>query len=450
MTTVLAGAFLAFPLLSALLLLRATLPVSWSLVVSLSVLVGFGLSSLAFALSLFLFDGSQPFLYALDLGVLAVALAVYLRNGPMPAPCSGAEKGPIRWVLCLCLALAAATALTIFVVNTLVSPHGEWDAWAIWNLRARFLSRGGSYWRVAFDERLAWSHPDYPLLLPSLVARGWMQLGSSTTIVPAFLALLFAVATVGVLYGSLSMLRDNRQAMLGALSLTGTLAFAQAAASQLADLPVGCFILATCALLALRRRGIGRGAAFWAGFLCGMAAWTKNEGVLFVFCVFAVESIRMLRARQVVWGEVAPFVLGLLPTLALLGFFKIQLAPASYLLEDGGGQALVRILTLERYVEIARAFLGAGVGFGGWLGLALLGYLLLVGRTRDEHSRRDSFSVAAVLALMLAGFFTVYVITPKDLAWQLKFSLGRLLLQLWPSALLAFFLFARKESLDAQ
>jgi hypothetical protein len=47
---------------------------------------------------------------------------------------------------------------------------------------------------------------------------------------------------------------------------------------------------------------------------------------------------------------------------------------------------------------------------------------------------------------MLAGLFAVYVITPKDLAWQLQFSLDRLLLQLWPSALLAFFLFTAEPT----
>jgi hypothetical protein len=64
-----------------------------------------------------------------------------------------------------------------------------------------------------------------------------------------------------------------------------------------------------------------------------------------------------------------------------------------------------------------------------------------MGATRDDDSRRAGRAVASLLALMLAGFYAVYVVTPKDLAWQLEFSLDRLLLQLWPSALLAFFLF---------
>jgi len=38
------------------------------------------------------------------------------------------------------------------------------------------------------------------------------------------------------------------------------------------------------------------------------------------------------------------------------------------------------------------------------------------------------------------GYFAVYLITPYDLVWHLSHSLGRLFLQVWPSALFLFFL----------
>jgi hypothetical protein len=442
---VLVLASLTVPLASALLLVRATLRAPWALLLSLAVLVGFGSSSLTFTLTLFLFDGSLLALWLLDLSVLAVAVAVYVRREPPPSVAVTSQMQPIHWVLVSCLALAAGAAVTIFIVNTIATPHGEWDAWAIWNMRARFLSEAGPQWRAAFDERLAWSHPDYPLLLPSLVARAWLQLGSTPTVVPASVAFLFAAAALGILYGALSTLRGRSQALLGSLCLVGTLTFVQAAATQLADLPVGCLLLATCAMLAFHWRGGDRMSAFWAGFLCAMAAWTKNEGALFMVCVFVVAAFRVLRARRV-GAEAWPFLTGLAPTLIVLAVFKIRLAPSSYLFAEGGGQILMQILTPARYVEIGYAFATAVVRLGGWLGAALVAYAILMGGTRDEDSRRASLAVAGLVTLMLAGLFAVYVITPKDLAWQLQFSLDRLLLQLWPSALLAFFLFTAEPT----
>jgi hypothetical protein len=41
--------------------------------------------------------------------------------------------------------------------------------------------------------------------------------------------------------------------------------------------------------------------------------------------------------------------------------------------------------------------------------------------------------VAAVLAIQLAAFFSVYVMTPHSVAWHVSTSWSRLVAQLWPS-----------------
>jgi len=77
----------------------------------------------------------------------------------------------------------------------------------------------------------------------------------------------------------------------------------------------------------------------------------------------------------------------------------------------------------------------------GVLPAALVLYLLLLGRSRDRAARRAARTAALVLALVALGYGAVHVITPADLVWQVV-ALDRLLLQLWPSALFAFFLYA--------
>ncbi len=95
-----------------------------------------------------------------------------LKNRPSsnPAP----EPSPeifVRGAVFLCFFFLLANAILAFVLLSKNNPHGNWDAWAIWNMHARFLYRGGASWRVLFSPELAYSHPDYPLLLPELVAR---------------------------------------------------------------------------------------------------------------------------------------------------------------------------------------------------------------------------------------------------------------------------------------
>ena len=67
----------------------------------------------------------------------------------------------------------------MFLGAVVYNPHGEEGAWSIWNLRARFLFAAGAFWRLAFSSNLNWSHLDYPLLLPGLVALCWKLTGQN-------------------------------------------------------------------------------------------------------------------------------------------------------------------------------------------------------------------------------------------------------------------------------
>ncbi len=117
-------------------------------------------------------------------------------------------------------AVAAALAVTMFLGAIAYNPHGEEGAWSIWNLRARFLFRAGAFWRDAFSSDLGWSHPDYPLLLPGLVALCWKLTGQESTDAPIAIAFLFALGTTGVVVehaGSLTW-QDTRVACRDAVA----------------------------------------------------------------------------------------------------------------------------------------------------------------------------------------------------------------------------------------
>ena len=83
------------------------------------------------------------------------------------------------------------------------------------------------------------------------------------------------------------MIRGRSQAMLGGLMLTGTPYFLIHGASQYADVPLGFFFLATLTLFCLQDRfpKHSRGVLVLAWMTAGMAAWTKNEGLLFLLAI---------------------------------------------------------------------------------------------------------------------------------------------------------------------
>jgi len=73
-------------------------------------------------------------------------------------------------------------------------------------------------------------------------------------------------------------------------------------------------------------------------------------------------------------------------------------------------------------------------------------YLLIRGNIRTPPSASVRAS-ALTLGLTLAGYFFIYLITPYEIYWHLRFSLARLFIQIWPSAIFVFFLGVDLESL---
>ena len=148
-------------------------------------------------------------------------------------------------ISCLALALAA------FLFLSWTRPHGDWDAWKTWNLKARFLHCGTPLWKSMFRPELETSLPDYPLLLPGAVARLWSALGEESTAVPIAIAGFFAFGAVALLAAAATLLRGWRTGLFAGLALAGTSTFVKQGAWQMADVPLAFFFLAAVALTAI-------------------------------------------------------------------------------------------------------------------------------------------------------------------------------------------------------
>jgi hypothetical protein len=324
-------------------------------------------------------------------------------------------------------------------VFTLARPHGDWDAWAIWNLRARFLFGGGALWGGAFDPAMLWSHPDYPLLLPLAVARLWSYAGTESMLAPALISWGFTFGTAALLFASLSLLVGRLHAALATAVLFGAPFFVKFGAAQQADLPVAFFCLLTAAALtfATRRAPGGWGWTVVAGLAAGFAGWTKNEGL--VLClVFGVLTLagRFAGAEHPLRRTVL-FAAGAAAAVAAMLCFKGSLAPPSQLF-SGGTDAGARLLDPGRYALIAGAYGRELLNLGMAIPVAAAAFLL--GRTGEPGRRREAAVLFLAISLLMAAHIAVYLVTPYDLEWHLGTSLNRLLIQLWPTFLLALFL----------
>src|SRR3984885_12983220 len=134
--------------------------------------VGMGTASIVFLL----LDGSgvatPAAIFGTDIATIGVLGWRWFRTRksgrPRYYPDGTAPGFRWTWLLALTFGIALLISWIRMVQMAAALPVGAWDAWALWNLRAKFLSGPGGAWRYALSPLISNSHPDYPLLLPAV------------------------------------------------------------------------------------------------------------------------------------------------------------------------------------------------------------------------------------------------------------------------------------------
>jgi hypothetical protein len=434
---------------------RVTAAYPRPLVVVLGAGFGAGLSAVLLFLWLLAFGPSRGFALA-EAGLLAIVTAVALRRRRAEptldtAPSDGTRTSRFLILLSAAFVVALGAAAAAYLAILRQHPHGDWDAWMNWDLRARMIFRGGESWRTAFSPEIPWSHPDYPVLVPSLVVRSWLYAGADTLRGPALVAATFTFGTVALLVTALAALRRPSQGLLAGLILLGTPFLIVHGTSLYADVPLGFFFLATFVCLALDGRHGTESSRFatLAGVAAGLSMWTKNEGLPFTLAVVAgllVAGSREGRAASL--RRLRAFAAGLLPLVLLVVSFKLAYAPPNDLLSTlGVDRTIGRLTALDRYAITLQQYQRRILSFGdnGVLSAVwpVAGCLLLLGINRLEAGRVWARAAVMAVVLLLAIHFMVFVSMADELVRLLTSSLERLLLQLWPSVVFLCFMMAR-------
>jgi hypothetical protein len=320
------------------------------------------------------------------------------------------------WVSALLALYFCVVGLGVVASLLLQNQGGAWDAWAIWNVHAKFLNApGNGAWKAVFAPIMDLSHPDYPPLLPALVAQGWLHVGKSIPLVPVSLAFLFAVASFLLIASAITHARSATMGALACAILATSSVFLGVAMSQYADMPLAFYFLLTVAFLhrADSSDTPAKGLYLLAGLSAGMAALTKNEGSLFLVALGAGRLVHLLlggdfrrKLRSLTW-----VLAGLAPVLLVLLLFKSYASP-SYLVAGQGKDMWHKLFSRERALLIvakAREELETPVTFSSsyvslgvvrnWNLLATM-FLLLPMGIDPARLRRTGTKAALLLAVL--------------------------------------------------
>lgn len=372
----------------------------------------------------------------LDALVLAGLLMMWRRRRVPMEP-----FGEARLIAALGPGLLATVALAVSIYAA--HPRGQYDAWAQWNMKAAMMSRNPAQWTNLFDPGGAIVHMDYPLLLPLSVARLWRAAGAEWTGAPALLGAGLLMMTI-LLAADTVARRTN--ALIGAAAgcaLMSTPFLITQGSYQMADVPLALMLLGAVSMLSLAAeaptwRG---GPVVAAGLLAGGAAWTKNEGLVMVIAVALAATVaaphgRRRRTVLLLLGAALPLVL-LNVAVKAAGVVGTDLFA-----QRDSGEMMEKIFDFDRHRMIFAEL-------WHWLStlwcLPVLGALAIYaaasGLNRDAP--RATVAAGVVFAIMAIAYYAIYLITPLDLRWHLLTSLGRVMLHLWPVAVVGLLLAVR-------
>src|ERR1700677_4426079 len=288
--------------------------------------IGMGVTSVIFLLLDVSGAASPAAIFGIDIAVVGRLAWPCFRSRSRAVALSSSDATPgFRWTWLLALAFGIVLLIScIRVVQMAVAvPAGEWDAWTLWNLRAKFLAGPSGAWRYALSPLLYGTHPDYPLLLSAFIARVWKAGGDMDSFAPVGTAFAFFASLIALLVSAVALLRGAASALLAGLVILSTTSLLIWAPSQYADIPLAFYYLGAITLIVLDAAATGgsQKALFLAGLCAGLAAWTKNEGIAFLVSVLIVflaftwwqrrTGAAMIRAGWLLAGAVPGVLLAL-------------------------------------------------------------------------------------------------------------------------------------------
>jgi len=315
-----------------------------------------------------------------------------------------------------------------------------WDGLLVWEIKARyaFLNGGHLPLRYFVDASRLWSHPEYPLFLPSLETWLYLWIGDCDQFWVRVIFPPFYIAAAFLLYTGIQRFSGKKWCGLLAATLLFFLPSSLTGEGNLlagyADFPLAVFYLAAVVYFLRYLQEKSAAHAILFAIMAGAMPWMKREGVVLWACAMALALPGLLKRRNFLAAILVP-----LPGLAVLSAWLI----ASKILKTPGNKDFLPVTfdTLlthaVRYPSILREMLHEFANTTHW-SLLWIAFAIALPFLIMKSRLKLAISLFLGVALPLGLYSSIYLFS----AWpsymdHIQSSLTRLMLQVSLVALLA-------------
>lgn len=322
----------------------------------------------------------------------------------------------------------------IVLINTLGVPLVEWDSFAIWGLKAKVLFHSPLNPRPPFftDVRMTYSHLDYPLLTPMLVAGGYAMIGQVEEQIGRIgLPLIFMGQTL-LAYVGMRMWMNRIPALGMTLVLMGCPYIVFLAPMGIADVPLSGFLLGGIVYLLKWVQSRDTCDALICAACLSFAAQTKSEGLaLMAIIMLIVAIITVMRRTWKTLGACALLIV------LCVGPWLIWSMGVPHLNENYHSQLTIPniIKNTGRLSVILPALVNHIIDIELW---GVLWFMLVLMAIMGFRAimRPEGIVLWSLIILHLGLYTVIYVVTPWNVAELINASMARLLIHLAPTVAL--------------
>jgi hypothetical protein len=247
-----------------------------------------------------LFLSGPALLTAASIATAIPGLLAFRKTKGFPRFTWPRPRGWAEWVLCAVI-LCQCTFLIRYAWTTAIG----WDGLMVWEIKARIaFANGGSLPLDYFvDTTHAFSHPDYPLMLPMLETWVYLWLGHSDQCFARIIFPPFYFSALYLLYSGVAEISGRRWAGLLTAALLFFVPFLTTGETNVftgyADFPLAAFYLAAVVCFMRCQRDPAGSHPILFALYAGSLPWMKREGSLLWLCLMLVAGACFLRQHRI-------------------------------------------------------------------------------------------------------------------------------------------------------
>ncbi len=429
---------------------RPSLQINASLNAMLSMALGLGLCATLTYASLFVFGGfHRTGILGLHVGLLIILLIPNLKPFIQ-------NLRSIKWTMSWLSPLAwLAWGLVAYVIHfmALTHPYGEWDAWALYNMKTKFMIAAGPQWQSIFNDLHWYTQPDYPLLLPSINVFHHAISGQDIPAVPMSTSIVLALMIGWLLFAAIREITGTIVAFAGSLVLMVNPFYIFQSTAQYADTLLGYYLLASIVCIHLTFLKHSKPMALISGLMLGYMTFSKNEGIvmsILLIIMFGLYTftrrLPLVRKRQAL-SLIGCLLIGYLLTSSPTIILKLFIAPKNKDIFGGLSAVHMKFLNWDGFMLIVNAF-KYELTHKRWAFIwGFLAFLFVAANRKIVYKECKIYLTFFVLYMTVLCF--IYLTTVNfELSWRLKSTVHRICYYLLPSLLFFCYYALFRKKLD--